>query len=160
MDGVREMAGIGVNLDGIICPKLTRARLPGREKNEVLRAMVQLIIEHVRGLDADAVLKAILKREELGTTALGRGVAFPHAMIEGFDVLVVAVATLAEGVDFEAGDGNPVRLVIMAVTGPTAPHNYLETLGTFAGISRDLRAMTRILSADSSEALYSVIESL
>src|SRR5690242_2414257 len=63
------------------------------------------------GLDGDAVLERLQERENLGSTGFGRGVAIPHARVEGLRRPVAALLKLQEPVDFTAADGMPVDLV-------------------------------------------------
>ena len=77
-----------------------RAELTARDKEGAIREMVQALLD-VRKIDADefeSIVKAILKREELGSTGIGRGVAVPHTKHPSVDRLVGTVAISREGV--------------------------------------------------------------
>ncbi len=148
-----------MNLTELLKPDLCVVGIPGTEKEEALRNLISHVSRSNNSLNEDAILNAVMEREALGTTALGRGVAFPHAKLDGFGSMVVAVASSAEGIRFGARDGKPVQLVVLLVTGPTAPDSYLKTLGAFARISRDSDRMERLISAPSPEELYKVISS-
>lgn len=84
----------------------------------------------------DGIVKAILKREELGSTGIGRGVAVPHTKHPSVEKLTGAVAVSREGVDFNSLDGEKVHLVFLLVSPPDRPGDHLRAL---ENISRQLR---------------------
>ena len=83
-----------------------------------------------------SIVKAILKREDLGTTGIGRGVAVPHTKHPSVDKLVGTVAVSQEGIDFDSLDGDPVHLFFLLVSPPDQPGQHLRAL---ENISRQLR---------------------
>jgi PTS system nitrogen regulatory IIA component len=88
------------------------------------------------GLAADRVTADILKREELGSTGVGGGVAIPHARIQGLENPFGVLARLRTGIDFAAIDGEPVDIVFLLLL-PGAPNG--ENLNVLASVSRKLR---------------------
>ena len=86
--------------------------------------------------DRDSIVKAIMKREELGSTGIGRGVAVPHTKHPSVDRLVGTVAISAEGVDFDSLDGEKVQLFFLLISPPDRPGDHLRAL---ENISRQLR---------------------
>ena len=88
---------------------------PGMEatsKEAVIRELVEGLVSSggLKAADKDEIIKAILKREELGTTGIGRGIAVPHTKHASVSSPVGTVGVSAEGVDFESLDGEPVQL--------------------------------------------------
>ena len=81
-------------------------------------------------------MKAILKREELGSTGIGRGVAVPHTKHPSVDRLVGNVAISGGGVDFDSLDGEKVHLFFLLISPPDRPGDHLRAL---ENISRQLR---------------------
>ena len=86
--------------------------------------------------ELDSLIKAIIKREELGSTGIGRGVAVPHTKHPSVDRLVGTVAVSREGVDFESLDGEKVQLFFLLISPPDRPGDHLRAL---ENISRQLR---------------------
>ena len=84
----------------------------------------------------EGIVQAILKREELGSTGIGRGVAVPHTKHSSVDRLVGTVGVSAEGVDFDSLDGEKVHLFFLLVSPPDRPGDHLRAL---ENISRQLR---------------------
>ncbi|HET6183594.1 MAG TPA: PTS sugar transporter subunit IIA [Acetobacteraceae bacterium] len=88
------------------------------------------------GLNQGAVLGAVLRREELGSTGLGKGFALPHARIPGLSAPFALFARLAKPIDFAAIDQRPVDLVVLLLTPANEANQHLSTL---AAISRPMR---------------------
>jgi PTS system fructose-specific IIA component/PTS system nitrogen regulatory IIA component len=86
--------------------------------------------------EQESIVKAILKREELGSTGIGRGVAVPHTKHPSVDRLVGTVAVSAEGVNFSSLDGEKVQLLFLLISPPDRPGDHLRAL---ENISRQLR---------------------
>jgi len=123
--------------DFIVAPAI-RSELTADEKEGVIREMVQALLD-AGGIEKDefeSIVKAILKREELGSTGIGRGVAVPHTKHPSVDRLVGTVAVSNEGVDFDSLDGEKVHLFFLLISPPDRPGDHLRAL---ENISRQLR---------------------
>src|ERR1700755_2368923 len=86
--------------------------------------------------EAPGIVAAILKREELGSTGIGRGVAVPHTKHASVDRLIATVAIAPQGVDFASLDGEDVYILFLLVSPPDRPGDHLRAL---ENISRHLR---------------------
>jgi len=118
-----------------------RTSIEVNEKEEVIRAMATALLEagKVSKDQHDSIVDAILKREELGSTGIGRGVAVPHTKHPSVNELVGTVAVSGEGVDFDSLDGEKVHLLFLLVSPPDRPGDHLRAL---ENISRQLRDET------------------
>lgn len=107
-------------------------------KEDAIRAMVSGLREagSINAADEAGIVAAILKREELGSTGIGRGVAVPHTKHPSVDKLIAAIALAPEGVDFASLDGEPVYIMFLLVSPPDRPGDHLRGL---ENISRHLR---------------------
>jgi len=115
-----------------------RATLTAEDKEGVIREMVQALLDagKIERSEFESIIKAILKREELGSTGIGRGVAVPHTKHPSVDRLVGTVAVSHEGVDFNSLDGERVQLLFLLISPPDRPGDHLRAL---ENISRQLR---------------------
>ena len=121
-----------------IVPDAVKSELTADEKEGVIREMVQALLD-AGGIQKDefeSIVKAILKREELGSTGIGRGVAVPHTKHPSVDRLMGTVAVSGEGVDFDSLDGERVHLFFLLISPPDRPGDHLRAL---ENISRQLR---------------------
>lgn len=116
-----------------LIPELAATTKPAaiREMVESLRAT-----GHIRSGDHESIIKAILKREELGTTGIGRGVAIPHTKHESADRLLGTVAVSHVGVPFDSLDSEPVFIFVMLISPQDSPGPHLRALDN---VSRNLR---------------------
>ena len=115
-----------------------RADLGADEKPAIIRELVESLSAAgaVKAADVDGIVAAIMKREELGSTGIGRGVAVPHTKHPSVDRLVGTVAVSPEGVDFNSLDGEKVQLFFLLISPPDRPGDHLRAL---ENISRQLR---------------------
>ena len=137
-----------------------RATVTADDKEGVIREMVQALLDagDINADEQESIVKAILKREELGSTGIGRGVAVPHTKHPSVDRLVGTVAVSAEGVNFNSLDGEKVHLLFLLVSPPDRPGDHLRAL---ENISRQLRDDTfcRFLKqAKNSEDIEQLLE--
>ncbi len=121
-----------------VCKDAIRTQLEADKKESVIRAMATSLLEakKINEKDYESIVEAILKREELGSTGIGRGVAVPHTKHPSIDKLVGTVAVSELGVDFDSLDGEKVHLLFLLVSPPDRPGDHLRAL---ENISRQLR---------------------
>jgi len=121
-----------------ICRDAIRTNLDASEKQAVIRAMATSLLEatKINEKDYESIVEAILKREELGSTGIGRGVAVPHTKHPSIDKLIGTVAISENGVNFDSLDGEKVHLLFLLVSPPDRPGDHLRAL---ENISRQLR---------------------
>lgn len=109
------------------------------------------------GLDAALVLERLQEREALGSTGFGRGVAIPHARVDGLRRPVAVLLKLAEPVEFAAADGMPVDLVFGLVSPEHSGVGHLHALAAISRLVRDERVHEALSEAPDPEALFGLI---
>jgi PTS system fructose-specific IIA component/PTS system nitrogen regulatory IIA component len=121
-----------------VCTEAVQAQLVAEDKESVIREMVGALVKagKIAEEDSDSIVKAIMKREELGSTGIGRGVAVPHTKHPSVERLVGTVGISPDGVDFDSLDGEKVQLLFLLVSPPDRPGDHLRAL---ENISRQLR---------------------
>lgn len=110
------------------------------EKVAALSQLVERLVASGR-LDANlqtVALNALLVRETLGSTAVGNGVAIPHAKLDNLSQVVGIVADVAGGIDFGSADGQPVTRLFLLLAPKDDPSRYLRALER---IARSLRTL-------------------
>jgi len=118
-----------------------RASLSADDKPGVIHELTQALAEagRIKPAEVEGIVKAVMKREELGSTGIGRGVAVPHTKHPSVDRLVGTVGFSQEGVDFDSLDGERVQLFFLLISPPDRPGDHLRAL---ENISRQLRDET------------------
>jgi nitrogen PTS system EIIA component len=120
-----------------------KLNLEGESKDEILKELIALL-----GLDekSEGILYKMLKRREnLGSTGIGKGIAIPHCRSLVVNRLRVAFGRKADGVDFKAIDEQPVHNIFLIVAPPLEVSNqYLPVLGKIAQFSKDADVVSRL----------------
>jgi nitrogen PTS system EIIA component len=145
-----------MNLDDI-CPIVdTATDLPVRDKRSVLQDVAHRAALALNVAD-DIVFNAVLRREELGSTGVGNGVAIPHVRLEQVKKPFGILVRLREPIDFNAVDGQRVDLVCLVLLGK---ENEAAQLTALAGVARRLRTpelVQELRRAPNRVVLYNVM---
>jgi PTS system fructose-specific IIA component/PTS system nitrogen regulatory IIA component len=138
-----------------VVPQLAAATKEGviREMVEGLKAAGQF-----RNADLEDVVRAILKRELLGSTGIGRGVAIPHTKHAGVDKLVGTVAVSRGGVAFDSLDGEPVFVFVLLISPQDRPGDHLRALENVSRCLRDDAFVKALRTASSREEIWRLLE--
>lgn len=109
------------------------------------------------GLPARDVFDTLLQRERLGSTGLGRGIAIPHVKFSALKSIVCLFARLAEPVDFEAVDDQPVDLIFLLLAPEHASGDHLKALARISRLVRDPVSLERLRAAKDERALHVIL---
>lgn len=142
--------------DGILigCDEADKDRLLNRLIAALMQSRVRRQNPH---LTVEAVRDAILRREEEGATAVGDGLAFPHARIKGFFGLGLSLATLNHPIDFGGGAQGPVRMACMIVVPEEAPMVTLKIMSRMARVFRNRATCEALFSAASRAEAFQIL---
>ena len=132
------------------------AIVSAKSKDAILEALAERFAASY-GLDVGDVLDGLNEREALGSTGFGRGVAIPHARLDGPNRPVAALLKLEEPVDFAAADGLPVDLVFGLVSPEHCGATHLHALAAISRLVRDERIHEALSEAPNVEALYGLV---
>ena len=131
--------------------------LKSMTKDEVLDEMVDLLDKAGKIKDREGVLKAIVERERIMTTGIGNGVAVPHCKSSAVDRLVAGLGVSREGIDFQAPDDEPARLIFILVAEENNPGPHVRALARLAKLLSSKGVREALLSARSPESVLEVI---
>lgn len=145
-----------MKLSSILHKDAIIANLKSNEKKNVLDEFAELASRVVPQLKKEEVLEVLMSREELGSTAVGHGIAIPHGKIAGIKSILALFGRSKEGVDFQAHDEKPTNLFFVLLAPESAIGNHLQAL---ARISRLLKEPTLRdeLSQVPAEELYDLL---
>jgi PTS system nitrogen regulatory IIA component len=132
------------------------ATIRADSKAAILETLAERFAEVYR-LDRETVLASILEREALGSTGFGRGVAIPHARINGINRPVAVFLRLAAPVDFNAADGVPIDFVFGLLSPEAAGAAHLHALAAISRLMRDERMHRALIEAPNTEAIYGLL---
>jgi PTS system nitrogen regulatory IIA component len=133
--------------------------LKSGKRDEVLKEMVGFLKEREKITKEKELFEKLIQREELGSTAIGDGVAIPHCKIKGVRDPVVVLAVSKRGVDFNSLDGNPTFVFFLVVSSPDNPSLNLQILAAIAHLVRKANFfLKKILEAKSISDLLDIIK--
>ena len=130
--------------------------LGAESKEDALKELVELLGVNEK---SDELFKLLKKRENLGSTGIGKGVAIPHCRSLVVDRLRVVYGRKSDGLDFEAVDGRPVHHLFLIVAPPVEISNqYLPVLGKIAQFCKNPKNLARLDEIDTGEQFFKVLE--
>ena len=125
---------------------------------------IREIVESLRatgyvGADvAEDVVRAILKREQLGSTGIGRGIAIPHAKHASVDRLTGTVALSQSGVAFDSIDGEPVYVYVLLISPQDRPGDHLRALENVVRAMRDDSFVHSLREATTRDEIWKLLD--
>jgi nitrogen PTS system EIIA component len=108
-------------------------------------------------IDRRTIFEALLARENLGSTGLGKGFALPHARLEDLPTTFALFARLVRPIDFDSIDERPVDLAILLLTRANGANDHLTTLATLSRPLRDEAFVRRIRQAPDAASLHRLL---
>jgi PTS system fructose-specific IIA component/PTS system nitrogen regulatory IIA component len=134
--------------------------LAASSKDGVIREMVESLRSagYFKGTEPEDIVKAILKRELLGSTGIGRGVAIPHTKHSSVDRLIGTVAISRPGVAFDSLDGEPVHVFVLLISPQDRPGDHLRALENVSRSLRDDGFVRSLRQATTREAIWALLD--
>jgi len=126
------------------------------DKDALLEMLATIAAARLKWQPED-VLRPLLARERLGSTALGRGVALPHTRLEGLEAPLAILARLVHPIEFGARDGEPVDLVFLVLWPEAASEGFLPALSDICRALRDNQLPRQLRQASSSEEALAML---
>jgi mannitol/fructose-specific phosphotransferase system IIA component (Ntr-type) len=138
-----------------IIPELTATTKEG-----VIREMVESLRNTgvFKGREPEDVIKAILKRELLGSTGIGRGVAIPHAKHTSVDRLIGTIALSRPGVAFDSLDGEAVHVFILLISPQDRTGDHLRALENVSRSLKDEQFVQSLRKATTRDAIWGLLD--
>ena len=107
--------------------------------------------------EVEAVVAEILRREGLGSTGIGRGVAIPHSRYEGLPRLIGTLGLSKTGIPFDSIDGQDVLMVFLLVSRPDQPGPHLHALETIVRITESDDFINKLAACTTREGMWKII---
>ena len=126
------------------------------ERNDVLHNLSAYVARKAH-LSEETVYNEILNREKQVSTAVGLGIAFPHARMENLDHCMIVFLKTTRGIEWDSPDGKPVNLVFLILTPESKPSAQLKILQTLSLMLKDKKILEGLRSKDDIGKLWSII---
>ena len=137
-------------------PEYITVGLTVESKEDLLDAMVSLAARNPLVLDREKVSQAIHERERIMSTGVGKGFAIPHGKTDAVGDIVIAFATMAEPIDYDAMDNEPVRLVLLLISRDSDVGTRLKLLSRASKVMNSDAARERLANAKTSEEVMDI----
>ena len=128
----------------------------GTSKKQVLEELSKLA-EFKLGINSRELFENLTKREKLGSTAVGNGIAIPHANVNNIDKPYVFVSTLVNGLDFNSTDDRPVDIIFLLIAPNNKGSEHLQALALISRLLRNKELTTKLRGCKSAESALAVI---
>lgn len=127
-------------------------------KEDSLKELVGILAQVEDIGDQKAIVKALLERENLGSTGIGQGIAIPHGKTDRVKRLVAVLGVSKHGVNFDALDGEPVYIFFLLVAPKDSAGPHLKALAQISRLLRDSYFCEQIRKCKTEEEIYSLIK--
>lgn len=146
-----------MNLLDILTPESIKAPLAAQDKRGVIDELVDVLAGIKRVVDAAALKDAVWMREQTRTTGIGHGLAIPHGKSPGLPSLAMAIGKPARPMDFQAIDGQPVKLIVLLASPPDRTSDHIQALARISRLMTMDEFRNRIYNAQSAAEIYELI---
>lgn len=127
-------------------------------RDEALKTMISALHQAGKIEDQKIFYQAIIDREKIVSTGIGMGVAIPHAKLSAYDDFFIAIGVLQKGIEWDALDGAPVRVIFM-IGGPDDKQTeYLQILSRLTFALKDEQRRKKMLTMNSSIAIIDLLK--
>lgn len=130
---------------------------PG-DKRYVLEEFVSALKKKRVISEDKVILEELLKREKLGSTGLEKGIAVPHALIEGLEAPLLALALIKDGIDFEAVDQMPTYIILLLLGNKDNPGLQLKVLAHICRLVKETQFVEKAKVAESSQEIRLILK--
>ena len=145
-----------MEISDLLKPEHVIARLRATSKKQALQELARRAAE-LTGQPERAIFSTLMKRERLGTTGVGNGIAIPNGKLDNLERMFGIFARLEHPIDFEAIDDRPVDLIFLLLAPEAAGADHLKALARVSRLLRDRRACEKLRGTDDAEALYALL---
>lgn len=143
-----------MNLADILTLECIRCPLSARDKQGVIHELADVLAAAGRVKDAAGLKDAVWTREMTRTTGIGNGLAIPHGKSAGMGQLAMAIGKPAKPMDFEAIDGQPVKLIVLLASPPDKTSDHIQALAQVSRLMIMDEFRERVYAAESPQEIY------
>lgn len=145
-----------MRVSDILSKDLIIAELKSSDKHSAIIELIDLFRNDSRVIDIDKVKEAVLEREKIMSTGVGKGFAIPHGKTDSVTEIIGAFGRKAKGIDYDALDGNPVSLIFLLVGKDTMISTHIKLLSRISRMMNKDDFRQRLLDAQTSEEIMNV----
>ncbi len=145
-----------MELKSLVKPSSVITGIKAKTKKQLLQDLAE-VAGRISAVPQHIIFEALLQRERLGSTGVGRGIAIPHCRIAEANELVVIFARLETAIAFDAADSEPVDLVFLLVAPEHAGADHLKALACISRAMRDAHMVKKLRAARDKSAVFAIL---
>ncbi len=148
-----------MKITDFLSPNAIVADIKSTKKEEVIQDLVDSLIasSEIDKRNKNKLLEALMLRESLGSTAIGQGVAIPHAKCDCVDKLIAAFGLSKKGVDFDSLDGEPAYIFFLLVAPQDSAGPHLKALARISRLLKDKYFRDSLRACEDSKGVLAII---
>jgi PTS system nitrogen regulatory IIA component len=148
-----------MQISELLTPERTLNGFQGCSKKRILETISQLAASEVGQDNTSDIITALVKRERLGSTGVGNGIALPHGRMTGLEKPIGVLITTEDAIDFDAIDDQPVNIFFAMLVPESDANCHLTTLATIAEKFNDKEVVKAMRNAQTNQQLFSIATS-
>ena len=148
-----------MNIMGFLDDRAVSTDVTSQHKEDVIRELVDLLVKSgaIKEKDVSKLVQILMKRESLGSTGIGQGVAIPHGKSDCVTKLVAAFGVSRAGVNFDSLDGEPVHLFFLLIAPEDSAGPHLKALARISRLLKDKHFRDSLRAAREEKMLVKII---
>jgi fructose PTS system EIIBC or EIIC component len=145
-----------MRISDILDERAVATNLPGRTKEEIINALVDLIAQSPKVLDKEKVRAVVLDRERISSTGVGSGFAIPHGKTDAVADILAGFAVTANPIPYQSIDDMPVRLVFLLVVKDNMVGPHIKLLSRISRLMNKEEFRAQLLKSGSSQEILAL----
>lgn len=150
----------GIKIMNLFSKELIKINYPAHDKISLLNDMVDFLYKNGIINDKQIFFQAIMERENIMSTGIGRMVAIPHAYSDVVNKLAIAFFSLEKELEYDSLDGLPVKIVFMIAVPMNMKKEYMKILAAISNFLMDDFNHSRLLSAKTESEIYNLLKGI
>ena len=142
----------------LLKPEFIIVDLKGESKEEVILELLNLFEGDSRVQELEKVKSAVLDREKIMSTGVGKGFAIPHGKTNAVTEIIAAFGKIKDGIDYDALDGNPVNLIFLLVGKDNLISTHIKLLSRISRLMNKDDFRNRLLQAETADEIIKLFE--
>jgi fructose-specific phosphotransferase system IIA component len=142
----------------LVSEKIVKIPLESNDKPDVLRELIQRLVDVGEIDDFNAVLKAVQEREDKQSTGLERGIAVPHGKTAAISTMKLVIGIAPQGIDFDSLDGKPSTLFFLLLAPPNQSGPHVQALAEIAKLARSQAFCEALIHAENAREVVKLLK--
>ena len=131
--------------------------LKATTKQGIIKELAGFLATQYEGVDESRLVRILVDREGLASTAIGEGVAIPHGKLPSVKQIIACIGRARRGVDFDSMDGQPTYLFVVLVAPENSTGAHLKALARISRVFKDGEFRSRLHAAEDADTMYEII---